>query len=276
MTGPAEDGAAASDRSPTPGPLRVVHVDPDPDYRLLIRLALGPEDGLELVGEAASLADGCAEVARVGPDVVLVEPYAGTRADLDGLVRLAGQVPGLRTVVLTSLPPEDTTWPTAGGALGVLSKALRPTHLATELRELLLVLDVVGGALDEVHTHLEPDVNSPRQARAFVTDTLERWSCRDATAIIDLLVSEMVANAVLHAGTEAELAVQLLPDRVRVSVTDHDPSQPKRRPDNPALATGRGLALIEKLSVAWGIDRLPTGKRMWFETLRPDGSGEPA
>jgi anti-sigma regulatory factor (Ser/Thr protein kinase) len=264
------------DGTSAPRPRQLVHVDPEPEYRLLVRRALAPEADLEIVGEAGTLADGCAVAARTRPDVVLVEPYAGTRADLDGLVRLAGQVPGLRTVVLTSLPPEGTAWPAAGGTLGVLSKTLRPTRLAAELRELLLVLDVVGGALDEVHTKLEADVNSPRQARAFVTDTLERWSCRDATAIIDLLVSEMVANAVLHAGTESELAVQLLPDRVRVSVTDQDPSQPKRRPDNPAVATGRGLALIEKLSVAWGIDRLPTGKRMWFETLRPDGSGEPA
>jgi len=260
----------------SPAAVRMVHVDPEPEYRLLTRLALAPEDDIELVGEAATLAEGRDVVARTRPDVALVEPYAGTRADLDGLARLAGETPGLRTVVLTSLPSEGPAWPPAGGTLGVLSKSLRPTRLAAELRALLSVLDVVGGALDEVSTPLEADLNSPRQARAFVTDTLERWSCRDATAIIDLLVSEMVANAVLHTGAPAELAVQLLPDRVRVSVTDQDTSQPKRRPTNPAVATGRGLALIEKLSVAWGIDRLPTGKRMWFETLRPDGSGEPA
>jgi anti-sigma regulatory factor (Ser/Thr protein kinase) len=266
----------AADGSARGASLRLVHIDPDPEYRLLTRLALAPEDGIELVGEAATLDEGGDVVARTHPDVALVEPYAGTRADLDGLARLAGRVPGLRTVVLTSLPAEGPAWPAAGGTLGVLSKVLPPTRLAAELRALVTVLDVVGGAMDEVRTPLDPDLNSPRRARAFVTDTLERWSCRDATAIIDLLVSEMVANAVLHTGAPAELAVQLLPDRVRVSVTDQDTTQPKRRPDNPALATGRGLALIEQLSVAWGIDRVPEGKRMWFETLRPDGSGAPA
>jgi anti-sigma regulatory factor (Ser/Thr protein kinase) len=134
---------------------------------------------------------------------------------------------------------------------------------------------VVDGALDEARTELDADLVSPRQAREFVTQTLAGWECTDASAIIDLLVSEIVANAVLHARTTAELSVQLLPTRVRVAVTDLDPAQPKRRPDDPLTSTGRGIALIEKLSLAWGIERTPEGKRIWFETARPTDVPEP-
>jgi DNA-binding NarL/FixJ family response regulator len=256
------------------GPIRVVHIDPEPDYRLLVRVALEPEPDLSVVGDAGDLATGVEVVGVVRPDLVLVEPHVGARADVEGLAALHAAAPHVRTVVLTSLPTGELRWPLQlSGAQGHLSKRIRPTALAGEIRQLKSVLEVVTGAVAEAHTDLDPDLVSPRRAREFVSQTLERWRCTDATAIIDLLVSEIVANAVLHAGTPSELAVQLLDDRVRVAVTDHDPAQPKRRPDNPLTSTGRGIALIERLSLAWGIDRVPEGKRIWFETTRPDGPG---
>jgi DNA-binding NarL/FixJ family response regulator len=251
---------------------RIVHIDPDPDYRLLVRTALAPATDLPLVGEAGDLATGRAVVGDRQPDMVVVEPHVDGRADIEGLTALQAAAPGIPTVVLTCLPPAELDWPgQLAGTRGLLSKRVRPTALADELRSLHDVLHVVGGALDEARTELDPDLVSPRRAREFVTETLERWSCADATAIIDLLVSEIVANAVIHANTTAELTVQLLPERVRVAVTDEEPAQPKRRPDNPLTSSGRGIALIERLSLAWGIDRLPGGKRIWFETPRPDG-----
>jgi DNA-binding NarL/FixJ family response regulator len=266
---------------PTEGTtIRVVHIDPEPDYRLIVRLALATEPDLELVGDAASLTDGQALVAETRPDLVLVEPHTGAGADVAGLAAIHAQAPNARLVALTALPVSDLDRSSPlTGAIGQLPKRVPPTRLAAEIRQLLDVLAVVDEALDEARTDLEVDLVSPRRARRFVAEALERWRCEDATAIIDLLVSEIVANAVIHAGTTAELSVQLLPERVRVSVTDHDPSHPKRRPSDPLTSTGRGIALIERLSLAWGIDRTPGGKRIWFETPRPDrptnGAGHP-
>jgi anti-sigma regulatory factor (Ser/Thr protein kinase) len=252
----------------------LVHIDPDPDFRLLVRLALDPEPDLVLVGEAGDLDTGLDVVLALRPDLLLVEPHTGSRADVARLAALHGAAPDTRMIVLTSLPMGELDWPLQiTGTRGQLSKRIRPTLLAGELRQLLDVLDVVDGAIDESRTDLDADLVSPRVAREFVSQTLARWRCSDATAIIDLLVSEIVANAVLHARTSAELSVQLLPDRVRVAVTDLEPTQPKRRPDDPLTSTGRGIALIEKLSLAWGIDRTPEGKRVWFETPRPEGTG---
>jgi anti-sigma regulatory factor (Ser/Thr protein kinase) len=251
---------------------RIVHIDPDPDYRFLLRAALAPAADLPVVAEADDLVSGLAVVEREEPDLVVVEPLVSGRADIEGLAALQAAAPTVPTVVLTCLPPAELDWPgQLAGTRGLLSKRVRPTALADELRSLRDVLGVVGGALDEARTELDPDLVSPRRAREFVTETLERWSCTDATAIIDLLVSEIVANAVIHANTTAELTVELLPERVRVAVTDEETAQPKRRPDNPLTSSGRGIALIERLSLAWGIDRRPGGKRIWFETPRPDG-----
>jgi DNA-binding NarL/FixJ family response regulator len=256
--------------------VRIVHVDPDPDYRLLVRLALEPDPDLAVVAEADHLSAGLDVVGEVGADLLLVEPHDGVRADLQRLASLHDAVPDVHLIVLTSLPMGELDWPVQiAGTRGQLSKRIRPTVLADELRQLLDVLGIVDGALDEASTDLDPDLVSPRRAREFVTRTLADWEVTDPTAVLDLLVSEIVANAVLHARTSAELTVQLLPRRVRVSVTDLDPAQPKRRPDNPLTSTGRGIALIEKLSLAWGIERTPDGKRIWFETPRPragDGS----
>jgi anti-sigma regulatory factor (Ser/Thr protein kinase) len=249
---------------------RIVHVDPDPDYRLLVRLALAPEPDLAVVAEADHLAAGVDIVDEVGADLLLAEPHDGGRADVERLATAPGITPGVHLIVLTSLPMGELDWPLQiAGTRGQLSKRIRPTALAGELRQLLDVLGIVDGALAEASTDLDPDLVSPRVAREFVSRTLADWSVTDPTAMLDLLVSEIVANAVLHARTSAELSVQLLPDRVRVAVTDRDPSQPKRRPENPLTSTGRGIALIEKLSLAWGIERMPDGKRIWFETPRP-------
>lgn len=268
-------GAEPTDAGHDPA-VRLVHIDPDEDYRLLVRLALEPAPDITQVGEAADLVTGMEVVRRQRPDVVLVEPRAGAWADLGGVAELQAAAPGAATIVLTSLPVRELGWPHGGtGPRGRLSKHTRPRDLRAEIHRLHRELTAaVAGPLDEVRTRLDADLVSPRRAREFVTNTLARWGCADATATIDLLVSEIVANAVLHANTTAELAVQLLDDRVRVAVTDEDTSQPKRRPDSPLTSTGRGIALIERLSLAWGIERMPHGKRIWFETARSDRAGD--
>jgi anti-sigma regulatory factor (Ser/Thr protein kinase) len=254
---------------------RIVHIDPEPDYRYIVAAALEAEPTMTVVGAADDLTGACTTVRELQPDVALADPFAGIRADVEGLTCLQAAAPDVRLVLLTDLPGPELDWTAhLAGARGQLSKRVRPSRLARELRQLLDVLDVVGGALDEARTELDPELVSPRRARAFVNRALERWDCADATAIIELLVSEIVANAVLHAETPAELTVQLLPERVRVAVTDEDVSHPKRRQSGPLTSSGRGLALIETLSLAWGIDRLAGGKRIWFETPRPGLAGD--
>jgi anti-sigma regulatory factor (Ser/Thr protein kinase) len=85
---------------------------------------------------------------------------------------------------------------------------------------------------------------------------------------VELLVTEVVTNAVLHARSEAKVVIRLLPDAVRVEVIDDDDSFPVRRKARSDQPGGRGLELVEQMSRAWGIDMLSVGKRTWFEVAR--------
>lgn len=81
-----------------------------------------------------------------------------------------------------------------------------------------------------------------------------------------LLVTELVTNAMKHAGGWIELRLIAEPDVVRVEVTDAGEGfDPNDRPDPDVESTqGRGLLLVEQLASRWGVQRGPENK-VWFE-----------
>jgi anti-sigma regulatory factor (Ser/Thr protein kinase) len=124
--------------------------------------------------------------------------------------------------------------------------------------------------LTAVEITLPPDRESPRRARRLVEKALPR----DATEVVEvvtLLVSEMVTNAVLHAGTEVVLRIGHEGTSVRVEVTDGSATMPGVREVSDDSATGRGMWLVEELADAWGQQSRGDGKVVWFEVaLEPD------
>lgn len=117
----------------------------------------------------------------------------------------------------------------------------------------------------EVRTHLAAEPRSAKEARSFTEATLGAWGCDALVDVSLLLVSELVTNAVLHAGSHLELVVRLLRDRVRFEVHDGSPRSPELRPAPTEATTGRGLTLVERLASCWGTDLSPDGKAVWFE-----------
>ena len=88
-----------------------------------------------------------------------------------------------------------------------------------------------------------------------------------------LLVSEMVTNAVLHAGTEVVLRIGHEGTSVRVEVTDGSAAMPGDvRLANDESATGRGMWLVEELADAWGQRSHANGKVVWFEVALEPGT----
>lgn len=82
----------------------------------------------------------------------------------------------------------------------------------------------------------------------------------------ELLVSEVVTNAVVHAATDITLVVTVLPaGGVRVEVSDGNRHAPSRRDYEATATTGRGLRLLEELADRCGTARSSTGKTVWFE-----------
>lgn len=125
---------------------------------------------------------------------------------------------------------------------------------------------------EEVAAHLPYGAQSARDARRMVTTALEGWGRTDLNEVAALLVSELVANVVLHAGTGADLYIRRVGEGVRVEVHDRSPRLPDRKRYSASAATGRGILLVEALSSAWGAEPTATGKAVWFE-LDAQGTG---
>ena len=112
-------------------------------------------------------------------------------------------------------------------------------------------------------------------ARRFVTEVLV---AAGASALLEdarLLISELAANAVLHAGTDFSVTVHLSAQRLYVEVRDGDAlhADPMRArgsgasdPDapEPGPADGHGLRIVAKLSEDWGVRVVDHGKIVWF------------
>jgi anti-sigma regulatory factor (Ser/Thr protein kinase) len=106
---------------------------------------------------------------------------------------------------------------------------------------------------------------SAGRARRFVSTALTDAGRAQEAEVAVLLVSELVSNAVLHAGTEIELVVRILPDRLAVEVHDQGGGRAVRRRYSNLSGTGRGLMLVEELARDWGTVVTEAGKFVWFE-----------
>jgi anti-sigma regulatory factor (Ser/Thr protein kinase) len=115
-----------------------------------------------------------------------------------------------------------------------------------------------------VEVRLPPHPASVGRARRFVHDELAALGVPDPSANAELVVSELVTNAVVHAGTDITLRV--LPDDAgaRVEVADGSTVMPGLRIANSRSHSGRGLVLVEHFASAWGVERLTSGKIVWF------------
>jgi anti-sigma regulatory factor (Ser/Thr protein kinase) len=91
----------------------------------------------------------------------------------------------------------------------------------------------------------------------------------DVMQVLALLASELVANAVTHAGAESiGLRFQVLPETIRVEVADEGPGfAPNPGELDPSAVGGWGLYLVDQLSSRWGVID-GEGARVWFEIER--------
>lgn len=109
------------------------------------------------------------------------------------------------------------------------------------------------------------ELASAHAARRFATSVLRSWHCDEVVDVAQLLVSELVVNAVLHAGSSVSVRLALADSTVRIEVTDSSPALPEVRPIDPSAVTGRGLLIVQALASAWGVDPSDDGKVVWFE-----------
>ena len=113
---------------------------------------------------------------------------------------------------------------------------------------------IVGSAMDAVP-----------EARRFAADALADVSS-DAVDNVQLLVSELVTNALFHGRPPVILRVIRLDRQVRLEVEDTGHALPMQVLSSGESMTGRGLSLVSSLSTGWGVQATPAGgKVVWAE-----------
>lgn len=128
-----------------------------------------------------------------------------------------------------------------------------------------------GGAVDTLRitrSVRRADLKAVGEVRRALREVM-RHRCRADTAeAAELLITELVTNALVHTDQGAEVSVSLGATRLRVEVRDYAARRP--RPYVPAAdhgTHGRGLLLVQELADAWGVDSPARGggKVVWFE-----------
>lgn len=116
---------------------------------------------------------------------------------------------------------------------------------------------------------LPADPRAARTARAHVRTTLSAMSLLALCDTTLLLVTELVTNAVLHAGSASTLLIERAGTGIRVTVSDGSPVLPAQRRPSSTATTGRGCQLLSDLADDWGAQAHDGGKQVWF-TLTGD------
>ncbi|WP_338494038.1 ATP-binding SpoIIE family protein phosphatase [Streptomyces sp. SJL17-4] len=121
---------------------------------------------------------------------------------------------------------------------------------------------------DVAYWFLEPEDAAPGRARRLARRALVRWDLEELTDSVELLISEVVTNAVRYA--ERPVTLRLLrTDVLRCEVGDDSPQLPRQRRARDTDEGGRGLFLVNRLARRWGATRLSGGKVVWFELATP-------
>lgn len=123
--------------------------------------------------------------------------------------------------------------------------------------------------MDDVITLLPARPSSAHLAREVVACQLREWHIESLGDDAAVVVTELISNAVRHAGTDLELRLVHLPHGVRLEVKDGSQAPPMRRPSTQTEEGGRGLHLVDALSTRYGVESESDGKCVWAEMLLP-------
>ncbi|WP_432743760.1 SpoIIE family protein phosphatase [Streptomyces sp. JH002] len=127
--------------------------------------------------------------------------------------------------------------------------------------------------LDAAHVvtwEIPDDPASCGVARRDIAGQLTRWDLQEAVFTTELVVTELIANAIRHAS--GPIRLRLILDRTLIiEVSDTSSTAPHLRRAAGFDEGGRGLMLVAQLTQRWGTRHSPSGKTIWAELQLPDG-----
>lgn len=117
---------------------------------------------------------------------------------------------------------------------------------------------------------------APSVARLFIRNLCREWGADEVCDVAELLSSELVTNAVIHARSTVALEAAYDDASVlRIDVYDRSQDDVDRTPKPPEAGAegGRGLAIVARLAFRWGVDPCSPGKRVWFTLAKTPPAG---
>lgn len=187
----------------------------------------------------------------------------------DGLVEVRGEDIGVGLATLC----ESAAHPAASmdDACDTIIRALNVRGGRKD--DVALLMARLNGIVTEdvAHWGLAAEPGEVGRARRLVRAQLRRWGFEPLVETVELLVSELVTNAVRHAHGD-RLALRLVrSDVLQCEVEDAEHTLPNLLSAGPDDEFGRGLAVVSALSKEWGAARTGEGKSVWFELPLPRG-----
>ena len=250
----------------------VLLVDDVPELRSVIRRSLRLRGGFDVVAEAEDGAGAITSAASHQPDLVVLDLGLPDLAGHEVLTRLRAVSPASQIVVYTgSVTPDGL--PLSGEVEAFVTK----DHDVSYLVDLLARLN--WRRYETACLNVGPEATDVAVARRFVGDQCRDWGCSDVVEDAQLVVSELVTNALIHGQSRCELRAGLSDAALRLQVVDSGAGMPDPQIAGEGDEHGRGLLLVSALCAAWGVEALPGGgKIVWAELLRPlrdPGDGDP-
>lgn len=122
---------------------------------------------------------------------------------------------------------------------------------------------------------LLPEPRAAAAARRWASDLLGASVGVDTRDSVELVLTELVQNAVFHASTPMVVRLRVAGDRVVVTVTDGSPVLPSSGLTHAEAMSGRGLLMVAAVAATWGAEPRPGGKVVWASIPeRPGTDGE--
>ncbi|MFG1878156.1 ATP-binding protein [Sphaerisporangium sp. NPDC049003] len=118
---------------------------------------------------------------------------------------------------------------------------------------------------------LPADLAVVGEARAMVRKTLTDWGLPHLVDDAELVISELVTNALVHGAAPVVMALHDAGPALIGAITDRSTTPLAARDPDLEDTGGRGLAIVRALAASWGVWPYPTGKTIWFTLLR-DGT----
>jgi anti-sigma regulatory factor (Ser/Thr protein kinase) len=179
-----------------------------------------------------------------------------------------------------SLARHAAAWPGSAvalaGARGPADEALRraalPRYVPMYPSVEAALADARGRAgIRRLRRRLERSMQATISARRLVDRACRDWGHEELSGDAQLIITELVSNAVRHAGTEVDVSVTLRQPCLHLSVRDgsSEPPRPNETGD-PLREEGRGLMVVEALAAGWGSTPTRDGKVVWA-TLKTAG-----